>query len=181
MIKFDKRFILTNYLIFFRYLRDKNILKQWKIIKNEFFIMTRIVKNVLVFISINISCERLFSIASRQYSQHKTYFSTIIRALMIIRHYDIKKNNFERFHEIWKTKNNEIAKEFKQNCEQQNENLNILKEHQYINDNNETRNEQTHTINTFFIISFELEINISINEKQKKSAFRSWFCFTKTK
>ena len=62
--------------------------------------MTRIAKNVLVFISINVSCERLFSIVSRQYAQHKTYFSIIIRALMIIRHHDIKKNDFERFHEI---------------------------------------------------------------------------------
>ena len=113
LIKFDKRFTLTNYLILFRYLRDKNILKQWKIIENEFFIMTRIVKNVLVFISINVSCERLFSIVSRQYAQHKTYFSIIIRALMIIRHHDVKENDFERFHEIWKTKNNEIAKKFK--------------------------------------------------------------------
>ena len=68
LIKFDERFILMNYLIFFRYLRDKNILKQWKIINNEFFIMTRIARNVLVFISINISYERLFSIISRQYA-----------------------------------------------------------------------------------------------------------------
>ena len=28
LIKFDKRFILTNYLIFFRHLKNKNILKQ---------------------------------------------------------------------------------------------------------------------------------------------------------
>ena len=62
--------------------------------------MTRIAKNVLVFISINVSCERLFSIASRQYAQHKIYFSIIIRALMIIRYHDVKKNDFERFHEI---------------------------------------------------------------------------------
>ena len=97
---------------------------------------------------------------------------------MIIRHHDIKKNDFERFHKIWETKNHEIAKKFKQNCEQQNENLNILKEHQYINDNNETKNEQIYAINTFIIISFEFEINISTNEKQKKNAFRSWLCIT---
>ena len=97
LIKLSKRFILTNYLIFFRHLRDKNILKQWKIIKNKFSIMTRIVKNVFVFISINISCERLFSIVSRQYVQHKTYFSIIIRVLIIIRYHDVKKKRFRAF------------------------------------------------------------------------------------
>ena len=48
---------------------------------------------------------------------------------MIIRYHDVKKNDFERFYEIWKTKNREIAKKFKQNCEQQNENLNVLKKY----------------------------------------------------
>ena len=59
--------------------------------------MTRIVKNVLVFISINILYERLFSIVSRQYAQYKIYFSIIIRTLMIIRYHDIKKKRFRAF------------------------------------------------------------------------------------
>ena len=49
--------------------------------------------------------------------------------------------------------------------------MNVLKKHQYINDNNETKNEQIYAINTFIIISFEFEINILTNEKQKKMHF----------
>ncbi len=54
--------------------------------------MTRITKNVLSASSFDVSNERLFSIANRIYDSHKFYHSATIRAKMIIRQHDDKKN-----------------------------------------------------------------------------------------
>ena len=65
---------------------------------------------------------------------------------MIVRHHDIKKNEFERFHDVWKTKDNETSKEFKFDRIQQNENLNALRKQQFISDNDETKSDQAQAI-----------------------------------
>jgi hypothetical protein len=59
--------------------------------------MTRIIRDVLSVTSSDVINERLFFIANKIYEFHKFFHSAIIRAKMIIRQFDYKKNEFENF------------------------------------------------------------------------------------
>jgi hypothetical protein len=80
--------------------------------------MTRIVKDVLSVSSYDVANERLFSIASKIYDAHKFYHFVIIRAKMIIRQYDYKKNELKSLHD---TQSNLKEKEerFKQELQEE--------------------------------------------------------------
>ena len=54
--------------------------------------MTKIARNVLNVFAFAIVKKRLFFIINRIYKFHKSYHSTTIRAKMIIRQHDYKKN-----------------------------------------------------------------------------------------
>jgi hypothetical protein len=57
--------------------------------------MTRISRDVLSATLSDVVNERLFSIVNRIYDSHKSFHLAIIRAKMIIRQFDYKKNEFE--------------------------------------------------------------------------------------
>jgi hypothetical protein len=57
--------------------------------------MTRISRDVLNATLFDVVNERLFSIVNKIYDFHKSFHFAIIRAKMIIRQFDYKKNEFE--------------------------------------------------------------------------------------
>ena len=131
--------------------------------------MTRMTRDIIAFVSIDVFCERLFFIASRQYASHKFYHFDIIRALMIIRQYDLRKNEFEQCHVEWETKELESSKKYKLDQAQQDENLNALREQQFINDDEKTKVDRINWISSLFLILYYTKIKF-IQTKVKKRA-----------
>lgn len=65
---------------------------------NNFYNNLKYLFNIIALVE--ISCEKMFFIAFRQYASHKFYDLAIMRVLMTLRHYNIKENicKFERKH-----------------------------------------------------------------------------------
>ena len=72
-----------------QYANDKiAILDQWKIFQYQYFIMTRIARDVLNAIFAKIANERFFFIVNRIYESHKYFNLEIIKVKIIVRQYD---------------------------------------------------------------------------------------------
>ena len=82
----------------FDYPADLSLLDQWKTLEKRIPTMARLARDILAAAPAGVSCEELFSIASRQYASHKFYNPATMRALMILRHHDIRENILELFH-----------------------------------------------------------------------------------
>ena len=55
-------------------------------------------RNILAIAFAIVSCKRLFSISSRIYESHKSFDSTIIRAIMIVKQHNFKKNKLQHLY-----------------------------------------------------------------------------------
>ena len=86
---------------------------------------------------------------------------------MIIRQYDLRKNEFEQCHVEWKTKEFESSKKYKFDQAQQDENLNALKEQQFINDDEKTKVDRINWVSNLFLILYYTKIKF-IKTKVKK-------------
>ena len=73
--------------------------------------MIRLTRDILTVAFAEISCEKLFSIVSHQYVSQKFYNSIIMRALMILKHYDIRKNILKLFHANLKENSTSFSKD----------------------------------------------------------------------
>ena len=68
-------------------------------------------KDILIVISAEVFCEKLFFIASRQYTSHKFSNSAIIQAFMMLKHYDIRENILKLFHANLKENSTSFSKD----------------------------------------------------------------------
>ena len=79
--------------------------------KKRLLILIRLTKNILTIASAEVFYEKLFFIASRQCASHKFYNFAIMQIIMMLKHYDIKKNILELFHANLKEDNISLSKD----------------------------------------------------------------------
>ena len=118
----------------FDYSANLSLLDQWKTLKKRISIMTRLIRDILTAASAEISYKKLFSIASRQYASHKFYNPAIMRALMILKHHDIKKNILKLFHANLKKDSTSHSKDLLYEQEKRDQAMQNAMRRQYMND-----------------------------------------------
>jgi hypothetical protein len=119
--------------------------------------------------SFDVSNERLFSIASKIYDFHKFYHFVIIRAKMIIRQYDYKKNELKSLHDTQsnlKKKENRSKQKLREKIDIRNEALQNELDN-YINDVDE--NASTLTSVSYFRSVCWREAIILITRKRSRT------------
>ena len=100
--------------------------------------MIRLIKNILTAASVEVSCEKLFFIASRQYVSHKFYNFAIMRALMILKHHDIKENILKLFHADLEKDSTSHSKDLLYEQKKRDQAMQNAMKRQYINDDENT-------------------------------------------
>ena len=128
--------------------------------------MTRLAKDILTAAPAEIFCKKLFFIASRQYASHKFYNSAIMRALMILKHHDIKENILKLFHADLKKDNTSHSKNLFYEQEKRNQAMQNAMKRQYMNDDENIS--LNITVNSMFIYLNLNLINIKKIRTQKR-------------
>ena len=100
--------------------------------------MTHLIKDILAVASAEVFCEKLFSIASRQYVSHKFYNSATMRALMILKHHDIRKNILKLFHADLEENSTSHSKNLLYKQEKRDQAIQNAMKRQYMNDDENT-------------------------------------------
>ena len=80
-------------------------------------------RDFLAVNSVDVSCERLFSISSRIYASHKSYDLSTLRALMILRQHNFKKNELNQLSSDLKNAVEEAIKEIRKESNERIKNL----------------------------------------------------------
>ena len=109
----------------------KSILQMWLIIEKNFSQLTRMTRDLLIVLTIEINCERVFSIASVFYDHRRSYSSTIFNVIMIIRCHNQKKNEMN---EKLTTAKNLIMKQLQKEMKTRVKKLQAASKLKYIND-----------------------------------------------
>jgi hypothetical protein len=71
---------------------ENNILNQWRHLKRLFSQLTRMTRDVLTILAIEVEWERVFNVAKTSYNHRKQYNSKTFFVLMLMRFFDQKKN-----------------------------------------------------------------------------------------
>ena len=97
--------------------------------------MTRLTKDLLIAASAEISYKKLFFNALHQYVSYKFYIFAIMKALIMLKHYDIRENILELFHANLKEDNISFSKDLLYEQEKRKQAIKNATRRQYINDN----------------------------------------------
>ena len=121
------------------------IFQQWKQLKIKCLILARMTRDFFAVNSVDVSCERLFSVSSRIYAFYKFYDFSTLWALMLFRSYNFKKNKLKQLSSDLK---NAVKKAIKEIRKELNKWIkNSLKSYnvKYINsdDNDDNVNQRT--------------------------------------
>ena len=95
--------------------------------------MICLIKNILTAAFAEVFYKKLFFIASRQYVSHKFYNSAIMRALMILKHHDIKENILKLFHANLKKDSTSHSKNFLYEQEKRDQIMQNVMRQQFMN------------------------------------------------
>ena len=93
------------------------------------------IKNILIVTSAEVSCEKLFFIASRQYALHKFCNFAIIQTFMMLKHHNIRENNLKLFYANLKEDSTKLLKDLLYEQEKQDQTMKNIIRRQYINNN----------------------------------------------
>ena len=102
-------------------------------------------RDFLVVNSVDVSCEKLFSISSRIYAFYKFYNFSTFRALMLLRQHNFKKNELKQLFLDLKNAVKETIKEIRKKSNERIKNLLKSYNVKYINndDDNDDVNRRT--------------------------------------
>ena len=76
----------------------KNVLMTWKHLKNEYFRLNKMTKNIIIVFVAKINCEKMFNIVDNFYNCRNLYNSKTFLILMMMHCYDKNQNKKLKFH-----------------------------------------------------------------------------------